>query len=439
MQKTILFVALLLVQLIYAQQEKYDVVFKNVKLVSLDKNTITELQSVAVTKGKILVIENTKKSKLKGVKEFDLKGHYIMPSLADAHVHLPEEETDLKRFLELNLINGVTKLRSMRGDWKHIEWRNKYNTENSFYPKLYLSAPPISRNYDLTTEQIEAFVKGAKANKMEFIKILSIKNQDIFKELDSVCKKYEMPLGGHFPRLASGISLNEEVFFNSNYNSIEHLGGLAGETTLLNSRIKAIKENNIYVCPTLSWYSIGSGQNSFEELPKLTGMEFISNATIQEWLESTKKYREKIGEQAYKDEVVSEMKDLDQKYVIIERLQKEGIKMLLSPDASSKYMLTGANMITEMELLKNAKLSNAEILQMATRNFSDFFKGNYGVLEVGKDADFIVLETNPLKDLKALTKVNGVYFNEQFLDKSQLETMKQNLLQTTNDQSVKNE
>ena len=113
--------------------------------------------------------------------------------------------------------------------------------------------------------------------------------------------------------------------------------------------------------------------------------------------------------------------------------------MLLSPDASSKYMLTGANMITEMELLKNAKLSNAEILQMATRNFSDFFKGNYGVLEVGKDADFIVLETNPLKDLKALTKVNGVYFNEQFLDKSQLETMKQNLLQTTNDQSVKNE
>ena len=104
MQKTILFVALLLVQLIYAQQEKYDVVFKNVKLVSLDKNTITELQSVAVTRGKILVIENTKKSKLKGVKEFDLKGHYIMPSLADAHVHLPEEETDLKRFFELNLI-----------------------------------------------------------------------------------------------------------------------------------------------------------------------------------------------------------------------------------------------------------------------------------------------------------------------------------------------
>lgn len=432
MQKTILFIALLLVQFIFGQKEKYDVVFKNVNLVSLDKNTIVELQSVAITNGKILVIENTKKSKLKGVKEYDLKGQYIMPSLADAHVHLPEAEADLQRFFEMNLINGVTKLRSMRGDWKHTEWRTKYNAIGSFYPKLYLSAPPISRSYDLTTAEIEGFVKATKDNKIDFIKILSIKNQDIFKELDSVCKKYKVNLGGHFPRLASGISLNEDVFFNSNYKSIEHLGGLAGEKMYLEARIKAIKEKNIYVCPTLSWYSIGSGQNTFEELPKLTGMDFISDATMQEWLASTKTYRDKIGQPAYKEEVINEMKNLDEKYAILERLQKEGIKMLLSPDASGKYMMTGANMITEMELLKNANLSNAEILEMATSNFSDFFKGNYGVLQVGKDADFIVLQSNPLKDLKTLTTIKGVYFNEQFLDAIQLETMKQNLLKTKN-------
>ncbi|MFD2909619.1 amidohydrolase family protein [Flavobacterium ardleyense] len=430
MQKTILFVAILLVQFIFGQQEKYDVVFKNVNLVSLDKNTVTELQSVAIKNGKILVIENTKKSKLKGVTEYDLKGQYIMPSLADAHVHLPEAEADLQRFFEMNLIYGVTKLRSMRGDWKHIEWREKYNGATIFYPKLYLSAPPISRNYDLTTEQIETFVKATKDNKMDFVKILSIKNHETFIEFDRFCKKYDVPLGGHFPRLASGISLNEDVFFNSNYKSIEHLGGLAGEKTNLVSRIKAIKENNIYVCPTLSWYSIGSGQNTFEELPKLAGMQFVSQNTMNEWLASTKTYREKIGTQAYKDEVASEIKDLDEKYAIIERLQKEGIKMLLSPDASGKYMMTGANMITEMELLKNANLSNAEILEMATSNFSDFFKGNYGVVQVGKDADFIVLQSNPLKDLKTLTNIKGIYFNEQFLDGNKLEAMKENLLKT---------
>ena len=104
--------------------------------------------------------------------------------------------------------------------------------------------------------------------------------------------------------------------------------------------------------------------------------------------------------------------------------------MLLSPDASSKYMMTGCNVINEMELLQNAKLSNFEILQMATTNFSDFFNANYGLIKVGKDADFIVLENSPLEDLQTLKNVKGVYFNFNYLDTKALEKMKNNLKPT---------
>ena len=52
-----------------------------------------------------MVIENAKKSKLKGEKTIDLKEKYIMPSLADAHVHLPETEEELQRMFDLNLIS----------------------------------------------------------------------------------------------------------------------------------------------------------------------------------------------------------------------------------------------------------------------------------------------------------------------------------------------
>ena len=137
-----------------------------------------------------------------------------------------------------------------------------------------------------------------------------------------------------------------------------------------------------------------------------------------------------MGEQAIKDEVAKELKDLEEKYQVIARLQKEGIKMLLSPDASSKYMMTGCNVINEMELLQNAKLSNFEILQMATTNFSDFFNANYGLIKVGKDADFIVLENSPLEDLQTLKNVKGVYFNFNYLDTKALEKMKNNLKPT---------
>ncbi len=85
----------------------------------------------------------------------------------------------------------------MRGDWKHYEWREKCNTFNSYYPKLYLSAPAISRNVDWTPAEIEEFVKAAKDRNLDFIKILSIKDQPLFKQLDSICKKYNMPIAGH--------------------------------------------------------------------------------------------------------------------------------------------------------------------------------------------------------------------------------------------------
>ncbi len=429
MQKIILFVVLTLSQFVFSQ-DSYDIVFKNVNIVSMENDKVLLNQNIAILNGKIMVIENAKKSKLKAKKTIDLKGKYIMPSLADAHVHLPETEEELQRMFDLNLINGVTKLRSMRGDWKHKEWQNKYNTINSFYPKIYLSAPPISRNTEASVEQLEEFVKAVKESNYGFIKILSIKNQEIFTKLDDLCKKYDVPLGGHFPRLAMGNSLNEDVFFNSNYKSIEHLGGLVGEPNLFESRIQAIKKNNIYICPTLLWYSIGSGQYTNEQLQKLHGMEFVSNTTMQEWLTKTQEYRNKMGEQAIKDEVAKELKDLEEKYQVIARLQKEGIKMLLSPDASSKYMMTGCNVINEMELLQNAKLSNFEILQMATTNFSDFFNANYGLIKVGKDADFIVLENSPLEDLQTLKNVKGVYFNFNYLDTKALEKMKNNLKPT---------
>ena len=429
MQKIILFVVLAITQTLFSQTT-YDLVFKNANIISMESDNVLLNQNIAILNGKIVVIENAKKSKLKAKKTIDLKGKYIMPSLADAHVHLPETEEELQRMFDLNLINGVTKLRSMRGDWKHKEWQNKFNTINSIYPKIYLSAPPISRNLEASTAQLEEFVKAVKDNNYGFIKILSIKNQEIFTQLDSLCKKYDVPLGGHFPRLAMGNSLNEDVFFNSNYKSIEHLGGLVGEPNLFESRIQAIKKNDIYICPTLLWYSTGSGQYSYEQLEKLPGMEFVSKETMQEWIEKTKIYREKIGEQAYKDEVAKELKDLEEKHQVIARLQKEGIKMLLSPDASSKYMMTGCNMVNEMELLKNANLSNFEILQMATVNFATFHKEYNGVIKVNKPADFIILDQNPLEDLQTLKNIKGVYFNFNYLDTKALEDMKNKWLAT---------
>src|SRR5690606_7672823 len=96
-----------------------DMVIKNISVITMTSETVLKNQDVVIKNGKISSISASKKSNYKGLLVIDGKGKYIMPSLADAHVHFPENETDMERMMALYLINGVTKLRSLRGDWKH--------------------------------------------------------------------------------------------------------------------------------------------------------------------------------------------------------------------------------------------------------------------------------------------------------------------------------
>ena len=397
-----------------------DYLFTNVSIIKLNDEDFLKRKNILVKDGKIIdITDSLPNLKIKNI--IDLKGKFLLPALADAHVHLPKNESDLEKFFILNLINGVTKLRSMRGDWKHLEWREKYNSKGSIYPKLYLSAPPISWRNDFTTSQIERFVNKAKP--FDFIKILSIKDETLFRMLDSLCKLNNISIGGHYPQ-----NISDNEFFSSNYTSIEHLGGLVEQPELLNYRIQEIKKRNIFLCPTLSWYNVGSGRYSFEELRNQPAMQYISTKVMDDWIEKTKQYRAKMGQEAYLSEVSAELKKLDIKYGIINELNKHGVKMLLSPDSSSKYMISGFGILEEMKLLKKANLTNLEIIKMATINFSEFYNGNFGIIERGKDADFIVLSENPIHNLSVLERVEGVFVNEKFIDHDDLIRLSKSIL-----------
>ena len=398
-----------------------NLVIKNVAVINMNTNSALKNQDVVVKAGKIISIANAQEQDYKNMVVIDGSGKYMMPSLTDAHVHLPKNESDLERFFILNLINGVTKVRSMRGDWKHLEWREKYNTETSVYPKLYLSAPAISRRDDFSSEELQEFIENARD--FDFVKILSIKNETLFKMLDSLCEVNEIKIGGHFPS-----NLTDAQIFKSSYASFEHLGGLTGQSELLENRLQEIKKKTIFICPTLSWYSVGSGRYSYEELRTQPGMQYVSKEVVNSWIEKTKQYRDKLGAKAYREEVNIELGKLDEKYLIIKKLNELGVNMLLSPDSSSKYMVAGFGVVGEMELLKNAELSNFEILKMATVNFSDLFKEDYGTIEAGKEADFILLNDNPLENINTLKTIEGVFFNENYLSKDALKKLSESIL-----------
>lgn len=417
MHRLFTFLFLAGIQTITAQSAKVDYIFKDVNVITMKDDTILRNQTAVIQDGKI--IEITTKTSYESDNTIDAKGFYLLPSMADAHIHFPDNKEELERVMKLNLINGITKLHSMRGNWQDVELKKIYNNENQYYPKLYLTAPPFYRSYDLTEQEVDSYVKKAKDNGIDQIKVLSIKNQHLFELLSKTCKKYNIPLGGHFPIVEDGV-MGDDILFQSFYTSIEHLGGLIGQPNKVEERINYIKKNELFICPTMQWYAIGYGQYEVDEMLNQRGMQYIFEGIKNDWAEKSTNYRTKLGKEEFEAEKQKYALEMQERLNMTKRLHDQGIKLVLSPDSSSKFIVPGFGLLEEMKLYQKAGLSNFDILQSATTNFALFFKENYGIIASGKDADFILVKENPLENLKALEQVEGVFYNKFYLDKEKL-------------------
>lgn len=178
----------------------------------------------------------------------------------------------------------------------------------------------------------------------------------------------------------------------------------------------------------MQWYAIGYGQYGIDEMLNQRGMQYIPTDIKTDWAEKSKIYRGKLGKDGFEQEKAEYALEMQERFNVVKRLNDEGVKLLLSPDASSKFIVPGFGMLEEMKLYQKAGLSNFDILRSATTNFALLFNENYGTIETGKDADFMLLSQNPLIDLKALENVNAVFYNNKYLDQKQLNEIAKSVL-----------
>lgn len=403
-----------------AQNSKIDFLIKNVSIVTMTNDQVLTNKSIAVDKGKIVDIFESDSKNFSAGKTIDGKGKYIMPSLSDAHVHLPGDSLEVANLLLLDLKNGVTKLRSMRGKWEQPEFLSKLNIPDIPHPDFFLSAPPIHRKFDLNIDQLTKYVDNAKVYHFDFIKILSVRDAVLFEDLDSLCRIANLPLAGHYPS-----NVSDSIIFHSQINDIEHLGGLIGVSPKIrDERLNLIKENDVFICPTLSWYVVGYGQMGIEVMRSQPGMEYIDPQILEKWTEGTKDYRAKLGKEGFNHERDSCAVEMKERYALVKQMNDMGIKLLLSPDASSKFVVPGFGILEEMKLYQKAGLSNYDILRASTVNYALYTQNeNAGTIEIGKDADFIMLDDNPLENLNTLAEIGGLFFKNKFLSKTDLQNL----------------
>lgn len=110
----------------------------------------------------------------------------------------------------------------------------------------------------------------------------------------------------------------------------------------------------------------------------------------------------------------------------VRALRKAGVKMAAGTDANSSwfgYVPHGEGLHHELELMVRAGLTSGEALRAATLGAAEAFGlGDRGVVEVGKRADLLLVEGNPLADIRATRRIRRVWCAGVEVDRRELES-----------------
>lgn len=411
----IILFSLLILQRAFAQ----NLIINNVTVIPITTNTVISNVNVYITNGVIekIVPEGTKLP-FKDYKTIDAQGKFLIPGMADMHAHFPENKSpiNLQEYLELNLAAGVTTLRSMRGNERQLALRDEINKQTQITPEIYVSYVFPDNDSLLTKDKIADMVFQAKIKKFDFVKYLGGLTPKNMAALSQACYEYKIPLAGH----SYNNSLQESI--DNDFTSVEHyqsvLADYQKDAVAFSKNIELLKQKNTAICPTLSYYRIYSFAHSEDELNSRNGMNLVKPEVKAAWM---KEYNEALNatKEQLKDEFASKVagakKKLDAFNTVLKLLADQNILLLLSADECT-FNVPGYSMAEEMKLYAAAGLSNYQILKCATINPAIYFKNekNTGTVEIGKKANLVLLNGNPIENIENIKLVEGTVLSGKY-------------------------
>jgi imidazolonepropionase-like amidohydrolase len=106
-------------------------------------------------------------------------------------------------------------------------------------------------------------------------------------------------------------------------------------------------------------------------------------------------------------------------------MHRAGVKLLAASDALIMYVVPGFSLHDELELFVKAGLTPMEALQTATRNPAIYLGllDMVGTVEMGKKADLVLLEANPLENISNTQRITVVIVNGKLIPKVSLDKM----------------
>lgn len=332
----------------------------------------------------------------------DATGKFLIPGLWDMHGHLTDATEDA---FPLLIMNGVTGVRDMGGNLTQIDrWRSEIDKGARVGPHIIRAGPFVdgpkegvtNRLTVRTPEEARKAVGDLKAKGVDFIKVHNALPPDAFFALMDEAHKEHVPVAVHLPKNVSSGEASD-----AGAASLEHVETLY-ESAMWRKGATA-KTVEQAVDETLG----PAGQELFQR--------FVRNGT---WYVPTLiAYERGFVLWSNDPEALEPRLAIHEKNIeVIRRMHKAGVQIMAGSDFSDWGMVPGIDLHNELALLVEAGFSPLEALQAATLNPAKFLgkADTYGTVEVGRVADLVLLDMNPLEDISHTRKIHAVVLGGKF-------------------------
>ncbi len=410
---------------------------KNVNIIPMTAGGVVMQNATVIIKNER--IESINGSVPKGAKIIDGTGKWLIPGLIDMHVHVPTDSRfspklptqgatmffDLQDYMTLHIANGVTTIFDLNSRAEHFGQRNEIGKGKVIGARMALSAlleggEGQGRRVN-TAEDGRQAVRSAKAEGYEFIKLYSELNVETFHAIIDEANKQGLKTIGHIPDAFQG-KLKDA--FVPHFGMVAHAEELTKHAKDYSEQeaqrfAQLMKENSTWLTPTLTtmvW--IASQVRSLDEIRASKTLQYKHPLLQSKWLTANRYNKMSNPESIAKFEKFVKFNAL-----LVKACKAAGVPIVLGTDASTSGVVEGFAVHDEIELMVAAGMTPEEVLTSATRLSATWLgiESEVGTVEVGKRADLVLLDANPLSDVKNTRKIAGVFVNGYWLEKTKID------------------